>query len=203
MSDSTYVSRDPAIKGRMGTGTAGLLLLISVLFLAAQRGLGMSSQQWVDLFGLEPLQTWRMVEIYKLFSYSMVHLDTFHWLQNSLGLVLFGYVFEKRTSTKSLLFLVFAGVAFAGMTHVAMYPTSTLPLMGFSGAIAALIGAVLTGSVPLAWLQRAMVILAGLTIAALALAAAIGGLPLPSAGDPAHVAHLAGLALGIASYRQR
>lgn len=197
MSKGAILPVTGAYRRGLGTGTSALLLVISVICLAAGRGVGVTPQQWVDHFALVPAQAWQFGEAYKLFSYSLLHLDTWHWLQNAIGLAVFGRIVERQTSSMSMILLVVAGAILAGAAHTVVYPTSTLPLMGFSGAVAALIGAALMRSVPLAWLRWVLVSFAYLTVCALGLAVIRGNLPNPLSGDPAHVAHLVGLAVGI------
>jgi membrane associated rhomboid family serine protease len=184
-------------RGGLGTATSATLLVISVICLCAQRGIGVSPQEWVDQIGIVPARALQANGMYQIFTYGLLHVDTWHWLQNAIGLAIFGSAFEKQTSSWSLIGIAVLGIALSGLAHVLIYPDSQLPLVGFSGAIAALIGAVLVRSVPFAWLQWVVGLFALLTIIALALAALRGNLPLPQPGDPAHVAHVAGLAVGI------
>ena len=184
-------------KGGLGTGTSALLLVISVICLVAQRGVGVTSQHWVDQIGLVPAQAWQFGDAYKFLSYSLLHLDTWHWLQNAIGLAVFGRIMEKQTSSMSMLVLVISGAALAGVAHALVYPASALPLMGFSGAVAALIGAALMRSVQFALLRWVLGIFAVLIAGVLGFAAMRSNQPNPLPGDPAHVAHLAGLAIGI------
>jgi membrane associated rhomboid family serine protease len=154
----------------------------------------------VGQLGIVPAQACQASGIYQVFTYGLLHVDTWHWLQNAIGLAVFGSVFEKQTSSWSMISIVVLGIALSGLCHVLVYPESQLPLMGFSGAVAALIGAVLVRSVPFAWLRWVLGLFALFTITALAIAAFGGDQPLPRPGDPAHVAHLAGLAVGIGFY---
>lgn len=184
-------------RGGLGTVTSATLLVISVIFLCAQRGIGISPHEWVAQIGIVPARALQANGIYQMFTYGLLHVDTWHWLQNAVGLVVFGSVFEKQTSSWSLIGIAVLGIALSGLSHVLIYPNSQLPLMGFSGAVAALIGAVLVRSAPYAWLRWVLGLFALVTILALAIAALSGNQPLPQPGDPAHVAHLAGLAFGI------
>jgi membrane associated rhomboid family serine protease len=70
-----------------------------------------------------------------------LHGSWLHLLGNMLYLWIFGNNVEDRFGrTGFLLFYLFGG-AFAGLSQVAIDPTSTIPTIGASGAIAATLGA--------------------------------------------------------------
>ena len=70
-----------------------------------------------------------------------VHGGLFHLLGNMLYLWIFGDNIEDRLGhLKFLLFYVAAGVA-ASLTHILIFPDSTAPMIGASGAIAGVLGA--------------------------------------------------------------
>jgi membrane associated rhomboid family serine protease len=76
-----------------------------------------------------------------MFTSMFLHGDWLHLLGNMLFLWIFGNNVEDRLG--SILFLLFylAGGVAAALTQVAIDPTSTIPLVGASGAIAAALGA--------------------------------------------------------------
>jgi membrane associated rhomboid family serine protease len=82
-------------------------------------------------------------EGYTLLSYMFLHGDILHLLSNMLFLWVFGdNVEDAMGHMRFLLFYVVCGIA-GGLAHAAMLPTSPLPLIGASGAVAGVIAAYL------------------------------------------------------------
>jgi membrane associated rhomboid family serine protease len=82
-------------------------------------------------------------EGYTLLTYMFLHGDIFHLLSNMLFLWVFGdNVEDAMGHIKYLLFYVACGIV-AGLVHAFMLPTSPLPLIGASGAVAGVIAAYL------------------------------------------------------------
>ncbi len=78
-----------------------------------------------------------------LVSSTFLHGDFWHLAGNMVFLWVFGdNVEDAMGHMKFLLFYVLCGVA-ASLTHAAMLPTSTVPLIGASGAVAGVIAAYL------------------------------------------------------------
>jgi membrane associated rhomboid family serine protease len=78
-----------------------------------------------------------------LITSQFLHGGWFHLIFNMLFLWVFGNNIEDRLGpVRYLLFYVTAGVA-ATFTHVFLQPTSTIPVIGASGAIAGVMGAYL------------------------------------------------------------
>lgn len=78
---------------------------------------------------------------FTLFTSMFVHGGFFHVFWNMLFLWIFGDNIEDRLGKiKFIIFYLLTGVA-ASMTHVALNPGSTIPLIGASGAIAGVLGA--------------------------------------------------------------
>ncbi len=76
-----------------------------------------------------------------LLSYMFFHGDFFHLLGNMLFLWVFGDNVEDALGHfRFLLFYLACGIA-GGLTHVMMLPTSDMPLIGASGAVAGVIAA--------------------------------------------------------------
>ena len=72
-----------------------------------------------------------------------LHANLLHLLGNLLFLWVFGRGLEERIGGPGVLALFVAGGIAAGLGYVAVHPESTEPLLGASGAIAALMGAYL------------------------------------------------------------
>jgi membrane associated rhomboid family serine protease len=87
-------------------------------------GLGGGSTEW-----------WRWV------TYAFVHADLWHILGNMLFLWVFGPVIEDRLGRIGYLFFFLAGAAAAGGAH--LVASKGLPVVGASGAVAAVTGAFL------------------------------------------------------------
>lgn len=106
-----------------------------------------------DLFGIDltasnipppPFaQTVAVPEFSTLISYMFFHGDVFHLIGNMLFLYVFGdNVEDAMGHVKFLVFYLLCGII-AGLAHAFMLPTSQLPLIGASGAVAGVISAYL------------------------------------------------------------
>ncbi len=76
-----------------------------------------------------------------LITSQFLHGGWFHLLGNMLYLWIFGNNVEDRFGRPGFLVFYLLGGALAGLTQVAIDPTSTIPTIGASGAIAATLGA--------------------------------------------------------------
>ncbi len=82
-----------------------------------------------------------VAEGYTLLSYMFLHGNTIHLLGNMLFLWVFGdNVEDAMGHVRFLLFYLACGI-FAGLFHSWMVPTSAIPLVGASGAVAGVIAA--------------------------------------------------------------
>ncbi|MEO1205136.1 MAG: rhomboid family intramembrane serine protease [Pseudomonadota bacterium] len=100
----------------------------------------------VDIFGgTAPgtSQTYPIPEGTTLVSYMFFHADVFHLAGNMIFLWVFGdNVEDAMGHFKFLVFYIACGIA-AAVLHAVMLPTSSLPLIGASGAVAGVIAAYL------------------------------------------------------------
>jgi len=76
-----------------------------------------------------------------LFATMFLHASTQHLFGNLLFLWVFGNDIEHRWGRLRFLFLYLLGGLAASFAHVALNPNSTVPMIGASGAIAAVMGA--------------------------------------------------------------
>jgi len=76
-----------------------------------------------------------------LFTSQFLHAGWLHLLGNLLYLWIFGNNIEDRLGRLGFLAFYLVGGAVAGLTQVAIDPASTVPTIGASGAIAAVLGA--------------------------------------------------------------
>jgi membrane associated rhomboid family serine protease len=90
-----------------------------------------------------PGQAMPIPEGLTLVTYQFLHGDIFHLLSNMLFLWVFGdNVEDAMGHLKFLVFYLLCGIA-GGLAHAIFLPTSPLPLIGASGAVAGVIGAYL------------------------------------------------------------
>ena len=71
-----------------------------------------------------------------------MHAGIMHLAGNVYFLIVFGRIVEAAWGAPRFAALYLSGGLLAALAHWAVYPDSTLPLIGASGAIAALMGAV-------------------------------------------------------------
>ncbi|MEJ2412346.1 MAG: rhomboid family intramembrane serine protease [Anaerolineales bacterium] len=123
-----------------------LLILMNVLVFIFQVMLGSSNEAFIDQFALKPasltsgLTAWG---IFTIFSSMFMHAGLAHIGGNMLYLWIFGDNVEDRMgSFKYFIFYIFGGLV-ASLTQILTHPTSTIPTVGASGAIAAVLGAYL------------------------------------------------------------
>lgn len=99
----------------------------------------------VSALGFHPVQfsLHPFIESYTLITASALHGDVFHLAGNCLFLVVFGRTLERLLGPQ-LVFGLFPALGLAGfLLHWALYPDSPVPVVGSSGAVAALMGAYL------------------------------------------------------------
>jgi membrane associated rhomboid family serine protease len=90
-----------------------------------------------------PGEAMQIPEGLTLITYQFLHGDIFHLLSNMLFLWVFGdNVEDSMGHLKFLLFYLLCGIA-GGLAHAAFLPSSGLPLIGASGAVAGVIAAYL------------------------------------------------------------
>ena len=90
-----------------------------------------------------PMDALAIPEGYTLITYMFLHGDIIHLASNMLFLWVFGDNVEDALGhLRYLAFYLICGIL-AGGTHAYMLPTSKLPLIGASGAVAGVIGAYL------------------------------------------------------------
>ena len=101
-------------------------------------------EQTINQFGLRS-GAWSWLDITgygRVVTYAFLHADTHHLIWNTTLLLLIGSVIEWRLGVRAFGLLVVAGIIAAGTTHLLTFPIEMRPLIGSSGAVAALFGAV-------------------------------------------------------------
>lgn len=155
--------------------------------------------------GVMPVQFAELPAWATLVTYMFFHGDIWHVGTNMLFLWVFGDNVEDAMGHLRYLFFYLACGVFAGVAHAAMQPTSAVPLIGASGAVAGVIAAyVLLFPRVMVWILAFRIIPLRIT-AALALGAWIVTqfvmVILPQSGPPMPIAwwaHIGGLAAGAA-----
>lgn len=189
-----------------------LLIVFNVTAFVLQVSLGQNSQALIDQFALHPARLTSnpsLTNIMNIFTSMFMHAGLAHIIGNMLYLWIFGDNVEDRMgSFRYFLFYIFGGLL-ASLAHVLTNPTSTVPTVGASGAIAAVLGAYfvlyprqkVVTLIPLGFYMRMTVLPAGLVLGAWFLlqffqgVASLGG---PDVGGVAFWAHIGGFVVGLA-----
>ncbi len=123
-----------------------LIILLNIAVFIFQSLLGSTNEAFVYQFALIPADVTSgptTGAIFNIFTSMFMHAGWAHLGGNMLYLWIFGDNVEDRMgSFKYLLFYIFGGVI-ASLTHILTNPHSTIPTVGASGAIAAVLGAYL------------------------------------------------------------
>jgi membrane associated rhomboid family serine protease len=138
------------IRSRTAPVVTVALIVINVMVFLHEIALGPYIERFVYAYGLIPRRFvyWPgdaldPMRLLPLFTSMFWHGGWLHLIGNMLYLWIFGDNVEDRLGhLRFLLFYIVAGAA-AGLTHVALSPTSMLPTVGASGAIAGVLGAYL------------------------------------------------------------
>jgi membrane associated rhomboid family serine protease len=188
-----------------------LLILLNVLVFIFQTFLGSNNDSFIYQFALIPANVTSLFSIgslFNIFTSMFMHAGLAHLGGNMLYLWIFGDNVEDRLgSVKYLLFYVIGGVV-ASLTHILTNPNSTIPTVGASGAIAAVLGAYLVlfpgqkvlTLIPLGfWLRMTMLPASLVLIVWFALQFFQGVLTLggPDVGGVAVWAHIGGFVSGV------
>jgi membrane associated rhomboid family serine protease len=122
------------------------LILINVLVFLWQVSLGTSSDAAFYRLALIPLDVtsgFDVGDVRSILTSMFMHAGLMHLLGNMLYLWIFGDNVEDVLGHFRYLLFYLAGGFVASFTHVLLNPTSTIPTVGASGAIAATLGAYL------------------------------------------------------------
>lgn len=123
------------------------LIVINILIYFYEFTLGKSIESFIAQFGLTPVRFfWGLHHnlpdaVIPVFSSMFLHGDWFHVLSNMWFLYIFGDNVEDRTGHVGYLaFYLLCGVG-AALSQTFFFRTSTIPMVGASGAIAGVLGA--------------------------------------------------------------
>ncbi len=124
-----------------------LLIIVNVLIFLFESSLGPRGlERFIFTFGLIPAQFWSEGPArgwLPLFTSMFLHGGWSHVISNMLALYIFGDNVEDRMGHGRYLLFYLLGGVLAALTHLWVYPTSPAPVVGASGAIAAILGAYL------------------------------------------------------------
>lgn len=124
-----------------------MLIILNVAVFLFEAAMGPRAlEPFVFTFGLIPARFWEvggMIGWLPLFTSIFLHGGWIHLLSNMLALYIFGDNVEDRMGHGRYLIFYLLGGLLAGLAHAWAYPGSTLPTVGASGAIAAVLGAYL------------------------------------------------------------
>ena len=129
----------------IGACFAAFALELSVTATSGDASLEAFFQRWgavpADITGALSTGELASQAIVGIFSSMFLHAGWLHLLGNMLFLWIFGNNVEDRLGSALFLAFYLAGGIAAALTQVAIAPSSTVPLVGASGAIAAALGA--------------------------------------------------------------
>ena len=121
-----------------------LLIILNVVVFLHEAHMGRAElARFVGTYGMVPARLWSApAEAWPTLLTSMfLHGGWFHLLSNMWVLFIFGDNVEDRMgSLRYLVFYLLSGIA-AGLVQAAVQPTSLVPTVGASGAIAGVLGA--------------------------------------------------------------
>jgi membrane associated rhomboid family serine protease len=121
-----------------------IILANVVIFLFESAMSNQGLERFVFAYGLIPARFWQwggLIEWVTIFSSMFLHGGWAHLLSNMLALYIFGDNVEDRMGGgRYLIFYLLGGVA-AALVHAWTNAASTVPTIGASGAIAAVLGA--------------------------------------------------------------
>ncbi len=122
------------------------LIGLNILVFIAMWLAGPASDNWVVQFAMIPANLRDGVsldDVGDIFTSMFMHAGLAHLAGNMLYLWIFGDNVEDRLGSGAYLVFYLVGGVVASLTHVALNPTSEIPTVGASGAIAAVLGAYL------------------------------------------------------------
>jgi membrane associated rhomboid family serine protease len=99
------------------------------------------AQEFFLTFGAVPVEILRGQNLFTLITSVFLHGGWLHIISNMLFLAIFGDNIEVTIGHGWYLLFYLAGGIIASLTHIFLYPDSTIPMVGASGAIGAVLGA--------------------------------------------------------------
>lgn len=132
---------DTPIRSRTPAYITYLLILINSIVWLYEASLGSGVEQFVITYGAIPAEITSGRDLYTLLTSMFLHGGWLHIIGNMVFLWIFGDNVEAVLGKLPyLIFYLLGGIA-ASLTQALLSPTSTVPSVGASGAIAAVMGA--------------------------------------------------------------
>ncbi|MEZ4908112.1 MAG: rhomboid family intramembrane serine protease [Saprospiraceae bacterium] len=133
---------DDQIKGGYKPIFSYSILVINVVVFLYEVVLQNSGQLsgFVNDYGAIPVEITHGVDIYTLFTNMFLHGDWMHLMGNMLFLWIFADNIEASIGNFRFLMFYLGGGILASLAHVALNPGSSIPSIGASGAISAVMG---------------------------------------------------------------
>jgi membrane associated rhomboid family serine protease len=162
-------------------------------------------QQLVTEFGLVPAsltgdQGNLLLSLVSLITYQFLHGGWVHLGVNMLSLAAFGAPVERLLGVRRFVFFYLSAGVVSAAVHVVIFPDSPDPVIGASGAISGVFGAVLMLMRQVGSLSSLLPI-AGIWIALNVFFGIFGGTPGASGEPVAWAAHIGGFIYGLAAIR--
>ncbi|RLD04129.1 MAG: rhomboid family intramembrane serine protease [Chloroflexota bacterium] len=188
-----------------------LLIVVNILVFIFQTMLGSNNESFVYQFALIPANVTSLISIGSLsniFTSMFMHAGLAHIGGNMLYLWIFGDNVEDRMGSGNYFLFYIVGGVVASLAHIYSDPTSVIPTVGASGAIAAVLGAYLVlfpsqkvlTLIPLGFWLRMTLLPASLVLGAwflFQLAQVIFSWGSPEVGGVAFWAHIGGFISGV------
>ncbi|HAJ90914.1 MAG TPA: hypothetical protein DCM27_07905 [Rhodospirillaceae bacterium] len=143
--------------------------------------------------GMEPFYWWTP---FSLIGFSLLHGGWMHLAFNVVMLVAMGSGLEKSVGIKQYLMIYVGTTLFAAFAHLALYPSSTMPIIGASGGISGIFGAMLVvmnqtrSSLDKNTLMPVIIAYIGISVL-------VGLMGAPDGSSVAWIAHIGGFLAGI------
>jgi membrane associated rhomboid family serine protease len=136
---------------------------------------------------------------FTLISFSFLHGGWLHLGVNIVLLVAMGSGLEKTIGIKNYLVIYFGSTLFAVLMHLAIYPDSIMPIIGASGGVSGIFGAMIymmnpTQSMKGLLQNRNLLAVVAIYIGITIIAGLMGG---PDGSSVAWVAHIGGFLAGL------
>jgi membrane associated rhomboid family serine protease len=117
------------------------LLLINIAVFVYQISLGLDgAQEFVFDWGLIPADFWSGERVYSILTSMFLHGGLLHILSNMVFLAIFGPNVEDQLGRRTFIVFYLAGGLIAALVYAVVFPGMDVPLVGASGAIAAVLG---------------------------------------------------------------
>jgi membrane associated rhomboid family serine protease len=124
-----------------GIVTIGLVLVNVVVFIVEVTVFRPGLRQFFNEYGVVPAEILQGQQLYAFFTSIFLHGGWFHLISNMVFLWIFGDNVEAALGKIIYpIFYLLGGIA-ASLAHVLVSPSSSLPSVGASGAIGAILGA--------------------------------------------------------------